>query len=325
MKDLRALQQSLLSWYQENHRELPWRKDRDPYRIWISEVMLQQTTVTAVIPYYERFMQSFPTLSKLAKAPLAKVLEHWSGLGYYSRARNLHKSAKELHKNGFPRTYSELIQYPGFGPYTARAVTSLAFEEEVGVLDGNVIRVLSRLLSKNVDWWTTKGRNELQVHADQLVKDVSPNQMNQALMELGASLCAPTSPACLLCPWSSKCRARKEGDPTMYPKSKPRRAKEVWIWRPQLVQKRGRLALVRNGYAPFLKGQWLCPGTAEKVMRAPEKFHFRHGITHHEIYVVVQKKSDLATRWKKEIQWVPQKALHEFNPTSLMKKVLEEK
>ena len=141
---------SLITWYKENKRDLPWRNpqgsrgSKDPYRIWISEVMLQQTTVTAVIPFYEKFMNRFPKVQDLAQAKIEDVYEYWAGLGYYSRARNLHKAAQMFAENGFPKTAAELIEYPGLGPYTSRAIASLAFGEKVGVLDGNVIRVLSR-------------------------------------------------------------------------------------------------------------------------------------------------------------------------------------
>ena len=160
-------QKNLIAWYQKNKRVLPWRASQDPYKIWISEVMLQQTTVTAVIPYYEKFLKLFPTVQKLAAATIEDVYEMWAGLGYYSRARNLHKSAVLLSEmilsgNGFPQSYQQLLELPGFGPYTARAVSSLAFGEKTGVLDGNVIRVLSRKYGIDSDWWQTVARNDLQ-------------------------------------------------------------------------------------------------------------------------------------------------------------------
>lgn len=144
---------SLVAWYQKNKRVLPWRKDRNPYRIWISEVMLQQTTVAAVVPFYERFLERFPTVDDLAKASIEQVYEVWAGLGYYSRARNLHKAAQSIFEHGFPQKAEQLIELSGFGPYTSRAVASLAFNEHVGVLDGNVIRVLTRRYGLDIPWW----------------------------------------------------------------------------------------------------------------------------------------------------------------------------
>jgi A/G-specific adenine glycosylase len=202
---------NLIDWYRGIRRDLPWRKDRDPYRIWISEVMLQQTTVVAVIPFYEKFLKRFPTLKDLAISPVEDVLEYWAGLGYYSRARNLHKSSQVLHVNGFPKTAAELLELPGFGPYTARAVSSLAFDEKTGVLDGNVIRILSRKFGRSVEWWKPKGRNELQEIADALAQTEHSADLNQGMMELGATICTPAKPACLLCPWQRSCLARRRG------------------------------------------------------------------------------------------------------------------
>ena len=318
-------QKKILEWYRENKRPLPWRKNRDPYRIWISEVMLQQTTVTAVIPYYEKFMESFPTVKKLASAPESQVIKHWAGLGYYSRARNLHKSAKILNETGFPRTYKELIQLPGFGPYTSRAVTSIAFDENVGVLDGNVIRVLSRKegLIEN-PWWTSKGRQKLQELADQVVQDTPAHETNQALMELGATVCTPKKPSCLICPWLKPCQGQKKGLTEKIPQAKPKRAKEIWHWKVQLIQNRGRVALLPNDYTPFLKKQWIFPGTIQQKKTAPKKFDLRHSITHHDIYICVEKNTltQLPRSQKKNCQWFQQENLSEVNPSSILKKVL---
>ncbi len=165
-----ATKNRFLEWYRKNRRDLPWRHTRDPYSIWISETMLQQTTTQAVIPFYERFLKRFPDVRSLAAGRLEDVFEMWSGLGYYSRARNLHKAAKALAERRFPRRFEELIELPGFGPYTARAVASLAFGQEAGVLDGNVIRVLSRVHDLAEEWWKTSGRKKLQTLSDAWVQ-----------------------------------------------------------------------------------------------------------------------------------------------------------
>lgn len=332
MPNLSQLQSSLLKWYQKQKRPLPWRKNKNPYRIWVSEIMLQQTTVTAVIPYYEKFMKRFPNLKALAEAPLGDVLEHWAGLGYYSRARNIHRSAQLLQKSGFPQSYEQLIEYPGFGPYTARAVTSIAFSESVGVLDGNVIRVLSRLDNTAVEWWKSAGRNQLQSRSDGLVQNQDPAEMNQALMELGATICTPKSPACLICPWQKHCQSFKAQNQTDLPLSKPKREKEIWIWSPSILQKKNQVALIKNEYAPFLKGQWLYPGQAKKTNKSPKKYLFKHNITHHEIYVqkVSSKKNNQQTNKPlkasqiEKLQWVNPEKLHEWNASALLKKVLKE-
>jgi A/G-specific adenine glycosylase len=312
-------QKALLAWYSDNKRDLPWRGKTDPYAIWISEVMLQQTTVTAVRPYYERFLARFPKLEDLAAATEAEVLNLWSGLGYYSRARMIHRAARELAAAGFPRTHEELLKLHGFGPYTARAVASLAFGEAVGAVDGNVIRVLSRKFGLKTQWWKPKGREEIQKSADKLVQGVSSSDVNQALMDLGSAVCTPRRPVCLLCPWMKSCQAFADGKPEALPIPKPRRAREIWLWEPQVLRRGSRIYLAKNGYAPFLKGQWLPPGRAEKKSSPPKKFLFRHSITHHDIFVVPQR----SRRKPAEGKFVELKKIALFNPTSLMTKLLE--
>ncbi len=319
-----SLGKSLLAWYNENHRDLPWRRDRDPYRIWISEVMLQQTTVAAVIPYYERFLKRFPDVQALAKAPLEDVLEHWAGLGYYSRARNLHKAAIALAENGFPKTHAELLELPGFGPYTARAVSSLAFDEKVGVLDGNVIRVLSRVYGLDVDWWMPKVRNQLQEAADAIASTGPSHLLNQGLMELGATVCTPHNPICLLCPWKKTCVARQEDLVSGLPKKRPRKQSEVWVWTAHVHKKKDQIALVKNDYAPFLKGQPIFPGTIKRQAQKPKTFDLKHGITHHDIYIRVEHLASSPVKSNSgEIQWVSVKDLKKVNPSNLLTKILQ--
>ncbi|MGE0634764.1 MAG: A/G-specific adenine glycosylase [Pseudobdellovibrionaceae bacterium] len=312
----------LHKWYLAHKRDLPWRVNKDPYRIWISEVMLQQTTVAAVVPFYNRFIERFPSLQSLAKASEKEVLRYWSGLGYYSRARNLLNAAKQIAalKTGFPKTYEELIELPGFGPYTARAVASLAFEQKVGVLDGNVIRVISRKMGLSVEHWKPQGRDQLQTLADKMVGDLPSSEINQGLMELGATVCTPLSPTCLLCPWTKSCVARDQDQIAALPLKKPRKKHEVWVWEPHVVIKKNKIALIENDYAPFLKGQWLFPGLAKKQTARPKKFSFKHGITHHDIFVQLRYPKMVAS---KKAKWVSLDEVLELNPTSLVKKVLQ--
>jgi A/G-specific adenine glycosylase len=312
----------LVDWYRKVRRTLPWRQDRDPYRIWISEVMLQQTTVVAVIPFYERFLKRFPTLESLARSPIGDVLEHWAGLGYYSRARNLHRAAQALLPVGFPRTHTELSELPGFGPYTARAVSSLAFDEKTGVLDGNVIRILSRRYGLAVEWWKPKGRNQLQEIADHLAQVDAPADLNQGMMELGATICTPRSPACLLCPWSKVCVARREGLIETLPLKKPRRETEIWKWRVQVVRKGQRILLVPNDYAPFLKGHWILPGSVQRLDTAPKSFAFRGSVTHHDIFAQVAR-TDSKRVEAREKKWVDLADLKREIPVSLIRKAIE--
>lgn len=317
--DLKIDHRQLTQWYKKNRRDLPWRQSKDPYRIWLSEVMLQQTTVVAVIPYFEKFVTKFPTVHDLAHAPEADVLEAWAGLGYYSRARNLHKAAKALSTNGFPLTAAELLELPGFGPYTSRAVASIAFEEKVGVLDGNVIRVLSRRFGIKSSWWNTQGRNELQDLSDKLALCGEPDISNQALMELGATVCTPQKVMCVLCPWVKTCVAREKNCVEELPLKKPRKKSEVWVWKPQVFIKNNKVALVKNDYAPFLKGQMIFPGTISKQDEKPDQFVARHSITHHDIYIdLLKSKSSNATK----VQWIELSELKKVNPSSLLQKVL---
>lgn len=312
----------LLTWYRENKRDLPWRRSQNPYHIWISEVMLQQTTVVAVIPYYEKFLKLFPTVNALAAAPEPEVLEAWAGLGYYSRARNLHKAAKAIATQGFPKTAEELLQLPGFGPYTSRAVASIAYNEKVGVLDGNVIRVLSRRHGLKLQWWGTPGRLQLQKLSDTLAQEGQPGEINQALMELGATICTPQKVSCLLCPWSSVCVARKKELVGELPLKKPRKESEVWIWRPKVQIHKNQVALVQNHYAPFLKGQWIFPGEVQTSKTKPKKFDAKHFITHHDIYIQIQKDSGSRSS-AKDFRWVKLSELKKVNPSSLLTKVLD--
>ena len=312
---------ALHSWYLDNKRALPWRASRDPYRIWVSETMLQQTTTTAVIPFFERFVAKFPTLDQLAAAPEGAVVEAWAGLGYYSRARNLHKSARALvARGGFPRTFEELIELPGFGPYTARSVASLAFDQPVGVVDGNVVRVLSRVYAEDWDWWQNKVRDRLQVLADQWVADLPSHEMNQALMELGRTVCTPKVAVCLLCPLRGFCRAFAENRVLQLPKPRPRRAREIWLWTPSLHVDEDRILLAMNESIPFLKNQWLLPGVAKRVTEKPDAYHYKHSVTHHDIYVTVATEAPAPAG--QVTKWVKLAEVRQHVPASLVQKAI---
>lgn len=314
-----CLAKSIFTWYKQNKRNLPWRKNKDPYRIWISEIMLQQTTVQAVIPFYNRFLKTFPEVHDLAKSPLEKVLPLWAGLGYYSRARNLHKSALFLSKNGFPKTYLALQELPGLGPYTARAISSLAFNEAVGVLDGNVIRILCRVYGLDLEWWKPKERDLLQSRADQLAKQKNSSIINQAMMELGATICTPRKPACNICPWLTNCVAFKMNSVLQLPLKKERKVFEIWYWTPTIIIHKRQIALLINEKIPFLKLSLLPPGPAKKLKQKPKQYDFLHTITHHKIYV---KASLTAHTESESYLWIPLNKLSETNPSSLLQKTL---
>lgn len=220
---------ALIRWYTLNHRNLPWRETKDPYPIWISEVMLQQTTVQAVIPYFTKWMIAFPDISLLSRAPLRTVLKAWQGLGYYQRARNLHASAKTImrdHGGKIPHTYKELIKLPGFGPYTTAAVLSLAFDLPYPVLDANVRRVLMRLSALEKEAHTRYDKTLLGL-LDPLLPVENMGSFNQAMMELGALVCRPKNPSCLLCPIHASCKAYAIGRQEVIPKPRQRNYKKI--------------------------------------------------------------------------------------------------
>ncbi|HWY42411.1 MAG TPA: A/G-specific adenine glycosylase [Candidatus Sulfotelmatobacter sp.] len=223
---LASFQKSLLCWFRQFRRDLPWRRTKDPYRIWLSEIMLQQTRVAAVIPYYERFLERFPNVQTLAEAPEEDVLRLWSGLGYYSRARNLQKAARQIvaeHSGSFPKRREQMLTLSGIGEYTASAISSIAFEEKSAVLDGNVARVLARLGAIRGDLRDTKKWRAVQEEADRLLDANSPGDWNQALMELGATVCTPRAPQCLLCPVAAHCEGRKLGIADELPEARKKR------------------------------------------------------------------------------------------------------
>jgi len=259
----RALRQRLLSWYGAHRRDLPWRRTRDPYAIWISEAMLQQTRVETVVPYYERFLGRFPDVATLARADLEDVLGVWTGLGYYSRARNLHRAARQMvdqHAGRLPDDPAALRALPGIGRYTAGAVASIAFDRPEPIVDGNVARVLARVHGIRDEIDGALARRRLWDEAARLVEGPDPGALNQALMELGATLCTPRRPRCSSCPLTRSCVAHRAGDPESLPRKAPRsRARSVEAVA-GLVLRRGRVLAVRRPEQGLLAGLWELPG-----------------------------------------------------------------
>jgi A/G-specific adenine glycosylase len=247
-RPLASFRNSLHDWFRQFQRNLPWRKTKDPYRIWLSEIMLQQTRVTAVIPYYEKFLERFPDIKSLAEAPEEEVLRLWSGLGYYSRARNLQNAARQIiakFGGSFPQSRDEILSLSGIGDYTASAIASIAFNQRTAVLDGNVARVLSRLGAIRGDVRERKKWQALQVEADRLLTPAAPGDWNQAMMELGALVCTPRSPQCLLCPVAAHCEARKLGIAEALPEAQKKRdTVEVELVSLVLINPRGETLLL---------------------------------------------------------------------------------
>ena len=253
-----TLRQNLLGWYAACRRDLPWRRSRDPWAIWVSEIMLQQTRVETVIPYFERFMKRFPTPRALAEAPEDQVLAAWSGLGYYRRARMLHAGAKAIARAPVPDQREGLLELPGIGRYTAGAIASIAFGRAVGLVDGNVARVLARLFAIEDDM-KKAGMKRAEALADRIVPADTPGEWNQALMELGATICTPRSPACDRCPVAKQCRALAEGKvdrlPFLSEKAKPKPQKLIAL----VARKANETLLLRRRSDGLFGGLWEPP------------------------------------------------------------------
>jgi len=291
----RSFRRALLRWYDSHKRDLPWRGSRDPFRVWVSEIMLQQTRAAAVIPYYERFLARFPKVDALAAAPEHDVLAAWAGLGYYSRARNLQRAAREISALGsFPRDYASIRNLPGIGDYTAAAVASIAFDLPYAVLDGNVIRVLSRLTAEPGNVRQSKARSRLRTVAEHLLDPKRPGDFNQAMMELGATVCLPKRPQCRTCPVVHACVAFALGKQAEFP-ILPTRAASSRVERRLLLIERGHEVLVwqRLSDSRRLAGFWELPGPDELPEAAiGERIGgFRHTIVNTTYQIDVHRAS----------------------------------
>lgn len=261
--DIAALRRALLEWYRRAARDLPWRRDNDPYRVWVSEIMLQQTRVAGMRAYYQRFLTRFPTVDALARAEQPLVLKLWAGLGYYARARNLHRAARQIvaERGAFPGSAVDWERLPGVGRYTAAAIASITRGERVAVLDGNVKRVLARLLAieERIDDRATTAR--LWGQAQRLLAPRAPGDFNQALMELGATVCGPRAARCTICPLRPFCAAARLGRQAELPRRAPRRAARRVFADAALVVAGGRaLCVPRSADARLLAGFWTLPG-----------------------------------------------------------------
>lgn len=260
---------ALLAWWDAGHADLPWRRAHDAYGVWVAEIMLQQTQIATVIPYYERWMARFPTVEALAAAPLDDVLKMWEGLGYYSRARHLHAAAQIVarqHGGRLPATVGELMKLPGIGRYTAGAIASIAYDVPAPIVDGNVVRVLSRIYDIEADVTQPATRNRLWHLAETLVPAERPGEFNQALMELGQAICLPQNPRCLICPVHAYCLARQRGTQLERPVRPPRKRTPHFdvvaaiIWRDGTPAGRGEFLITQRPHEGLLGGLWEFPG-----------------------------------------------------------------
>jgi len=264
----------LLEWYGREGRELPWRQSRDPYRIWLSEIILQQTTVAAVIGYYQRFLENFPTVEHLANAPQEAVIDLWAGLGYYARARNLHAAAKmivEEFGGRFPQQVEELMQLPGVGRSTAGAIAALAYEQCAPILDGNVRRILCRLFALQQPPRSTAAEKQLWVWAEQLTPAERVHDYTQAIMDLGATVCAPRKPLCGQCPLQDLCQAHTLGLEQQLPLKQQSKPVPTRREAALLLECKGRYLVRRRPASGLLGGLWEFPTISLSVEESPEQ------------------------------------------------------
>jgi A/G-specific adenine glycosylase len=257
------IQSQLLAWAEHGLRDLPWRTERTPYRVWVSEIMLQQTRVETVVPYFERWMAHFPTIEALARADLGDALKCWEGLGYYARCRNLYRAAQTVmrdHGGHLPESREALLALPGIGPYTVGAILSLAFDQDAAVLDGNVRRVFSRLYALSAKPGDKEARKELWALADSLIPAGRAGQFNEALMDLGATICTPRKPRCPHCPMQAICRAYALGDPEAYPPPRKRAPTPHYDVTAGVVWRGEQLLIAQRPLDGLLGGMWEFPG-----------------------------------------------------------------
>jgi A/G-specific adenine glycosylase len=339
-----AVRASLLGWFRRHARRLPWRQAKSPYKIWLSEIMLQQTQIATVIPFYRRFLAEFPTIERLAAAPLERVLERWSGLGYYHRARRLHLAAWAIvgkHGGRFPRDFETARRLPGVGDYTARAVASIAYGQPYAVLDGNVARVMARLLALRGSLPQPEFRRAVERNLASLLSLRSPGNFNQALMELGQTICLPRSPQCTSCPLRHWCRAWRMGKPESFPAPRPRRKPQKWHMAAAALLRNDRVLMVRGLDNGLVRDLWNFPsalgesssmalarlrkklraavGTSVSLKRLPHRLH--HNITYRSIEVQVYKGELSGKPQGSGFGWFPIAAIERAAVSQLARKI----
>ena len=316
---IKVFQSAPLRWYRRNGRDLPWRRTRDPYAILVSEFMLQQTQVAAVIPYYKEWLKRFPNFAALAAAPERDVLHAWQGLGYYSRARHLHSAARQIsrdHKGRCPQTIDQILALPGVGRYTAHAVLTFAYDQPVGLAETNIVRLLARLFDITVPVDSSAGRNLIWNHASRLVPNDRAGAFNSALMDLGATVCLSGAPHCGICPVQKFCRA---SDPSTLPVKRPRPKKRKLSEHHAWLIERGRILLQKCQQR--WRGMWMLPALASTRTCAPlhvSKFPF----THHEVTLQIFAARP-ASAPSREQRWFPLRSLESIPIPSPHRRAIE--
>lgn len=327
--------QDLIRWYEANGRDLPWRRTRDPYKIWLSEIMLQQTRIDQGLDYYLRFTERFPTVQDLAEAEHDEVMKYWEGLGYYSRARNLHHTAKVVagEMGGrFPDDWSKLIKLKGIGPYTARAIGSIAFGNKVAVIDGNVFRVLSRLLADHSPIDLPETRKRYQEILDGWVQEVDAAEFNQAIMDLGAMVCSPKQPQCPFCPLQQHCKAWAEGVQESLPVKAKKTKRKVQHLNFYLVGlEEGSLLARRRPMSGIWAGLWEIP--SQEVPESEWKRAdlegqellgaFKHVLTHIDMMIKVYRGKSLPDLEEGGLEKIPLEELEKYAFSRAVLKIFE--
>lgn len=272
---IKNIRKNLLSWFQKAQRNLPWRKNYDPYQVWISEIMLQQTQVKTVLPYFDRWMEALPSVQSVAEADEHHLLKLWEGLGYYSRVRNIQKAAQQMvekHHGKVPDSYEDILALPGIGRYTAGAISSIAYNQDHSVVDGNVIRVISRLLNYSKNTHAPESAEWFWKWATDLLPSGKARHFNQAMMELGALICAPKQPKCASCPLQKECIATRLGTVEELPNRGPKTEKISLQVAVAVIQKDGKVFIQRRPHSGLMGGLWEFPGgkieEGEKPLRA---------------------------------------------------------
>ncbi len=318
----------LLEWYQENKRSLPWRGHPDPYAVWVSEIMLQQTRVEAVIPYFQRWMERFPTIAALAQAPEGDVLSTWEGLGYYARARNLRRAAQvvvEQYGRELPRDADRLRKLPGIGRYTAGAIASIAFGQDEPALDGNARRVLARVFGVVEPADSPRGTRLLWALAAKHLPNGQAGDYNQALMDLGATICVPTNPRCPVCPVRGMCQARKLSMQAELPMLKAKKSVPHRVMAAAVITRGSRVLLAQRPSNGLLGGMWEFPnGIGRNVETVVRKLYqlevqcgkplgvVEHGYSHYSVSVHAFRCEPVSVPKAKNLRWVPMRRLSEF-------------
>ncbi|MCE5309451.1 MAG: A/G-specific adenine glycosylase [Acidobacteriales bacterium] len=323
MKSLSDFRRRLLAWYDRSARSLPWRRTCDPYRIWVSEIMLQQTRVAAVLPYYERFLERFPDVESLAAASEPEVLAAWSGLGYYSRARNMLRAARQIVECcGFPRDYDSIRALAGVGDYTAAAIASIAFGLQHAVVDGNVLRVLSRIANDAGDISSASTKRRLQDVATLFLDNQRPGDFNQALMELGATICVPGEPLCGECPLKRHCEARRAGVEKERPVKSVRGATRKVPLTLLVIEHNGKILLYQRQHPP-MRGFWELPEALQVPLAQREGAarRFRHSIMNHNYEVTVERAT--LARAPKGMRWLSPSECEALPLTTMSRKALK--